>query len=70
MVARARRFSRQVRQFVYELAGGQCQECGDDLLPGWHVDHEVPFSQGGATDPSNARALCRECNLLKGDRHV
>ena len=63
-----RRFTRRMRQTLFELAGGRCQECGDDLLPGWHADHEIPFSAGGSTDLSNARALCRECNLLKGNR--
>jgi 5-methylcytosine-specific restriction endonuclease McrA len=61
-----RRFSRRERQLILDLAGGRCQECSDELLPGWHADHEIPFSAGGPTDLSNARALCRECNLLKG----
>lgn len=61
-----RRFSRRIRRLVYEHAGGRCQKCGDDLLPGWHVDHRIPFSAGGSTDLSNAQALCKECNLLKG----
>ena len=63
-----RRFSRRMRQLIFEFAGGRCQECGDDLLPGWHADHEIPFSADGPTDLSNAQALCRECNLLKGAR--
>jgi len=61
-----RRFSQRDRRLIFKLAGGRCQGCGDELLPGWHADHETPFSAGGPTDLSNARALCRECNLLKG----
>jgi 5-methylcytosine-specific restriction endonuclease McrA len=58
-----------MRQMIYDFAGGRCQECGDDLLPGWHADHEIPFSADGPTDLSNAQALCRECNELKGARN-
>ena len=31
-----------------------------------HLDHIVPFSRGGATDSSNLRTLCADCNLGKG----
>jgi 5-methylcytosine-specific restriction endonuclease McrA len=66
-VQQKRLFSRKERQLIYKLAGGRCQLCGDALLPGWHADHIIPFSAGGTTDIGNAQALCRECNLLKGD---
>ena len=32
-----------------------------------HLNHIVPFSQGGATDSANLRTLCGDCNLGKGD---
>lgn len=63
-----RRFSRRERELIYKLAGGRCENCGDALLPGWHADHDVPYSAGGPTDIANARALCAECNVLKGAR--
>ncbi len=63
-----RRFSRRMRQILFDLAGGRCEECGDELTPGWHADHEIPFSADGPTDLSNGRALCPNCNSLKGAR--
>lgn len=32
------------------------------------VDHLVPFSLGGATDPDNIVLACLPCNMTKGDR--
>jgi hypothetical protein len=61
-----RSFTRSERVLIFKLAGGRCQECGDDLLPGWHCDHVVPFFAGGPTDLSNVQALCQACNLRKG----
>lgn len=61
-----RRFSRTQR-IVLALSGfGRCQRCGRDLEPGWHADHVVPYSRGGATELVNGQALCPGCNLLKG----
>lgn len=31
-----------------------------------HVDHIMPISKGGKTEPSNLRTLCIDCNLGKG----
>jgi hypothetical protein len=33
-----------------------------------HVDHVVPFSDGGMTIPGNLRSTCSECNLGKGSK--
>ena len=33
-----------------------------------HVDHVIPLSSGGTSDPSNLRAACSTCNLRKGAR--
>lgn len=35
------------------------------LLPASEVDHIVPVSQGGSSDPANLQALCRECHRAK-----
>lgn len=33
-----------------------------------HVDHRVPWSQGGRTELDNLQTLCAQCNLGKGNR--
>lgn len=35
-----------------------------------HVDHVVPWSEGGATTASNLQTLCHRCNLGKSDLHA
>lgn len=61
-----RRFSQTERAALWLAAGGRCEDCGDELQPGWHADHVYPFSEGGPTRPSNGAALCPSCNLKKG----
>lgn len=58
------------RAALYLAADGRCAECGAELQPGWHSDHVVPYSRGGATDVINGQALCPPCNLRKGDRFM
>jgi hypothetical protein len=33
-----------------------------------HIDHIIPISKGGKTEPLNLQVLCRTCNLSKGDK--
>lgn len=33
-----------------------------------HIDHIIPFSQGGPTDPLNGIVLCSACNTNRGAR--
>jgi superfamily II DNA or RNA helicase len=63
-----RRFSDSERAALFLAADGRCAECGALLEPGWHADHDQPWSRGGATDVINGRALCPPCNLRKGNR--
>ena len=47
----------------------RCLLCGatkDDTK--LHVDHIVPWSQGGPTELDNLQTLCARCNLGKGNR--
>ena len=48
----------------------RCQICGSSSSDGvkLHVDHIVPVSRGGKTEPSNLRTLCDRCNLGKSSK--
>lgn len=63
-----RRFNRGERAALYLAADGRCERCGRELAPGWHADHEQPYSRGGPTDVINGQALCPRCNHEKGAR--
>ncbi len=49
----------------------RCTLCGNtpatDLNCRLHVDHVIPYSRGGRTEPGNLTTLCKTCNLGKGD---
>lgn len=62
-----RHFSPNQRAAVGELHGFACAACGVVAHDG-HVDHVVPYADGGATVMGNAQWLCRDCNLRKGRR--
>jgi superfamily II DNA or RNA helicase len=63
-----RRFSDHERVDLFLAADGRCGKCGVQLEPGWHADHEHPWSRGGKTDMINGQALCPQCNLQKGSK--
>ncbi len=50
----------------------RCVTCGNspvrDAGCKLQVDHVVPFSRGGKTEPANLRTLCAHCNLGRGAR--
>jgi 5-methylcytosine-specific restriction endonuclease McrA len=58
----------------------ECQCCGikvhDRRTGDWntydkaHIDHVVPISHGGNSEPSNLQVLCRTCNLSKSNKIV
>lgn len=58
-----------LRYQVLEKANFRCK-CGNTARNGvrLHVDHIVPFSQGGKTEFRNLQVLCEKCNLGKGNR--
>lgn len=61
-----RTFDVRQRRILAWVAGGKCRECGESIKDGFHADHVVPFSKGGATIIENGQALCAACNLKKG----
>jgi len=60
-----RTFSQRQRRALYLAAAGHCEMCGAELDAGWHADHVVPHSKGGATTIENGQALCPSCNQSK-----
>ena len=57
---------REVIGLVYMRDNGRCRECGatKDL----QLDHIIPFSKGGSSEPENLQLLCRDCNLKHGNK--
>jgi len=57
-----------LRYDILKRDGFRCKICGATAADGvkLHVDHIVPVSKGGRTDPQNLRTLCERCNMGKG----
>lgn len=51
--------------------GFTCKSCGRSPIKErnveLHVDHILPWSQGGETIDSNLETKCKKCNLGKGN---
>jgi len=64
-----RAFNSVLRRQLFET-DARCGICGQTihLIDDAHVDHVVPFSQGGATEPVNAQLTHRFCNQSKGTK--
>ena len=57
---------KKLRLVVLDRDGRSCYACGGEAN---EVDHIWPRAKGGDTfDPLNCAAICRACNLAKGDR--
>lgn len=55
-----------VRQEVAERSSHTCVYCGGDGP--FEIDHIVPWSRGGTSDPENLALSCRACNRTKAAR--
>lgn len=60
-----------LRYDILKRDGFRCVLCGRTPKDGitLHVDHILPVSKGGLTEPSNPRTLCSICNLGKSDKY-
>lgn len=69
------KFSPHQRKDILERDDYTCQCCGikvhDEKVNNEtkaHIDHIIPISRGGDSEPSNLQVLCRTCNLRKGNK--
>lgn len=62
----------RVRMQIFRRDDFRCRMCGASGREGaeLHVDHIVPVSRGGRSGLENLQALCKACNLGKGNTFV
>ena len=67
----SRDISERLRFRILLRDGFACTSCGSSPLKSrnvdLHVDHILPWSKGGETEPNNLTTKCSRCNLGKGD---
>ena len=67
-----RKMNDSLRYDVMRRDGFRCVLCGRSAAEDGvklHVDHIIPVSKGGKTEPGNLRTLCENCNLGKSDKY-
>lgn len=59
----------RLRALVLMRDGGRCQLCGAEAKDGakLHIDHVIPWANGGETKLDNLQALCEVCNIGKSN---
>jgi hypothetical protein len=65
--------SHELRQAVFERAGGMCEYCGlsqVSQVATFPVDHVIPISAGGKTEGDNLALACPRCNAAKWTPHL
>ncbi|SRR6266567_5497983 len=63
-VASNRYIPDNIRRQVLERDGYQCVVCSSPIY--LEIDHIIPISRGGGSQPNNLQILCRSCNARKG----
>lgn len=55
---------------IVERDGMICGICREDIaaFSDLHIDHIIPISKGGTSDPANLQPSHASCNLRKGSR--
>ena len=60
-------FGRVLRRHLYALADGRCGLCGYPIDENnFVVDHILPVSEGGTSEPDNLQIAHPSCNAYKG----
>ena len=66
-----RNITERLRFRILLRDGFTCRKCGRSPLNSHgvelHVDHIIPWSKGGETEPDNLETKCNKCNLGKGN---
>jgi len=61
-------FSKDERAAIARSQRYKCMYCGVRLTTdNLQIDHMYPVSRGGSNDDENLQALCRRCNIRKGN---
>lgn len=64
----------KLRSWIKERDGHACMKCGISVAEEPHllleVDHIIPVSKGGLSEPGNLQTLCWRCNRTKGAKLV
>ena len=61
-------FSKEERAAIAQSQRYRCMYCGVRLTSdNLQIDHMYPVSRGGPNDDDNLQALCRRCNIRKGN---
>ena len=65
------KLTKQIRKSILARDNWTCQRCGNSVYnePNLllEVDHIIPISKGGKTEPNNLQTLCWRCNRSKSD---
>lgn len=57
----------EIKEYVLILRSDPCVYCG---APSKHIDHIVPFADGGPTEWDNLAPACLRCNVRKSRRSL
>jgi 5-methylcytosine-specific restriction endonuclease McrA len=57
----------ELRQLMHDQYGTQCRYCGRTLdINNIVLDHIIPISKGGTSNPDNLQVICKASNSMKG----
>lgn len=69
-----RKMTLELREAILRRDNWTCQCCGNSVFKepnlALEVDHIIPVSKGGKTEPNNLQTLCWKCNRRKSDNIV